>query len=89
MNHKYFELTDQEQEILSSFEAGEWKSVSDLSKAKKLYTSYANNTLDKTKNVNLRLSEKTVLKLKAKAIAEGIPYQTLESSVLHKYANQS
>lgn len=47
----------------------------------------ARNTLNKTKNINLRLSEKVVVKLKAKAAKEGIPYQTLASSVLHKFAN--
>lgn len=88
MNQKYFELTKEEQDLLTSFEAGEWKSISELDKAKRLYKRYAQNTLEKTKNINLRLSERTVLKLKAKAIAEGIPYQTLASSVLHKYANQ-
>lgn len=88
MDQKYYDLTKDEQELLASFEAGEWKSLSDLDKAKRLYKKYAQDTLDKTKNINLRLSERTVLKLKAKAIAEGIPYQTLASSVLHKYVNQ-
>ncbi len=88
MSQKYFDLTSEEQELLASFEAGEWRSIADLEKAKKLYRQYATNTLAKAKNVNLRLTEKTVLKLKAKAAAEGIPYQTLMSSVLHKYANQ-
>jgi len=45
----------------------------------------AKATLDKTRNINIRLSERDVLKLKAKAIEEGMPYQTLVSSVLHKY----
>ena len=88
MSQKYFDLTSEEQVLLASFEAGEWHSVAELEKAKRLYRSYAANTLAKAKNVNLRLSEKTVLKLKAKAATEGIPYQTLMSSVLHKYANQ-
>lgn len=88
MSQKYFELNKEEQDLLNSFEAGEWKSVPDLVSVKKLITKYARNTLEKTKNINLRLSQKTVLKLKAKAVAEGIPYQTLASSILHKYANQ-
>ena len=88
MSQKYFELTKEEQELLKIFEAGKLKSVSDLPTQKKLYQKYADNTLEKTRNVNLRLSQKTVLKLKAKAVSEGIPYQTLASSILHKYANQ-
>lgn len=88
MNQKYFDLSPEEQILLTSFEAGEWKSVANLGKTKKLMAKLAKLTLDKTKNINLRLPEKTVLKLKAKATAEGIPYQTLISSVLHKYTNQ-
>ncbi|KKU93825.1 hypothetical protein A3H89_01380 [Candidatus Amesbacteria bacterium RIFCSPLOWO2_02_FULL_48_11] len=88
MSQKYFELSKEEQALLDSFEAGEWKSVSDLDKVKVLLRKYARNTLEKTKNVNLRLSRKTLLKLKAKAMAEGIPYQTLASSILHKYVSQ-
>ncbi|KKU03497.1 MAG: hypothetical protein UX99_C0005G0027 [Candidatus Amesbacteria bacterium GW2011_GWB1_47_26] len=88
MSQKYFDLTSEEQRLLTSFEAGEWRSVADLEKSKRLYRQYAANTLAKAKNVNLRLAEKTVLKFKAKAASEGIPYQTLMSSVLHKYANQ-
>ena len=88
MSQKYFELSKEEQELLDSYERGEWNSVPNLVEAKKLLQKYARNTLDKTKNINLRLSQKTIMKLKARAIAEGIPYQKLASSVLHKFANQ-
>ena len=88
MSQKYFELNKEEQELLDSYERGEWKRVPNLAEAKKLVQKYVRNTLEKTKNINLRLSQKTVMKLKARAIAEGIPYQTLASSVLHKFANQ-
>lgn len=37
-----------------------------------------------TRNINIRLSERDLFKLKAKAIEEGLPYQTLASSILHK-----
>jgi predicted DNA binding CopG/RHH family protein len=45
----------------------------------------AKKTLAKNKTVSLRLSEKTLQKLKEKAAQEGIPYQTLIASILHKY----
>ncbi len=89
MSQKYFELDKEEQELLGSVESGAWRSVPDLDREKKLLKEYARNTLEKTKNVNLRLSLKTVIRLKAKAVEEGIPYQTLASSVLHKYANST
>lgn len=85
---KYFELTKEEKEIVETFEKGELKSVKNAEKLKKFYQKVAQNTLNKTRNINLRLSERTLSKLKAKAIKEGIPYQTLASSILHKYANE-
>lgn len=85
---KYYELTKEEKSILDDFEKGDLVPVPDFKKAKKLYEKIAKNTLNKTKNINIRLSERVVSRLKAKAAEEGIPYQTLASSILHKYANQ-
>ena len=48
----------------------------------------ASDTLKKNKNINLRVSESTLLGLKSKAKHLGIPYQTLATSILHQYANQ-
>lgn len=85
---KYYELTKGEKSILEEFDKGVLVSVSNLKQAKKLYEKIARNTLNKTKNINIRLSERVVSRLKAKAAQEGIPYQTLASSILHKYVNQ-
>lgn len=85
---KYYELTKEEKSILADFEKGVLVSVPDFKKAKKLYEKIAKNTLNKTKNINIRLSERVVSRLKAKAAQEGIPYQTLASSILHKYVSQ-
>lgn len=84
---KYFELDDEEIQLLTEIEKGEWVAVKNLAKRKKELIQIARNTLNKTKNINLRLSEKDVQKLKAKAVKEGMPYQTLAASVLHKFAN--
>jgi predicted DNA binding CopG/RHH family protein len=46
---------------------------------------YARNTLQKNKRINIRLSERDLLGIQAKAVEEGLPYQTLISSILHKY----
>lgn len=85
---KYYELTKEEKSTLEDFEKGVLVSVPDFKKAKKLYEKIAKNTLNKTKNINIRLSERVVSRLKAKAAQEGIPYQTLASSILHKYVSQ-
>lgn len=85
---KYYELDKEEQEILDSVERGEWKPVKNLAAEKRRLRQIARNTLNKTRNINLRLSERDLQKLKAKAIKEGLPYQTLASSVLHRIANE-
>ncbi|MBI2600455.1 hypothetical protein HYW42_00725 [Candidatus Daviesbacteria bacterium] len=85
---KYFELDQEEQELLAEIERGEWKPVKNFAKRKKELMQIARNTLNKTRNINLRLSERDLQKLKAKAVKEGIPYQTLASSILHKSASE-
>lgn len=85
---KYFEPTKEELEIEKAFKKGKLVRVKNFKKLKKYYQEVARNTLNKTKNINIRITEKTLYKLKAKAVEEGIPYQTLASSVLHKYTRQ-
>ena len=82
--NKDYELSKDEQQVLDDYEAGEFKSTSDLKVRQKALQTYARHTLNKTKNINIRLSERDLYRLKAKAIEEGIPYQTLASSILHK-----
>lgn len=85
---KYYELDTEEREELEAIEDalenGELKSAPEFEKRKKELQQIAKNTLNKTKNINIRLSERDLYRLKAKAIEEGIPYQTLASSILHK-----
>jgi len=86
MNRRFFELDDEEKQLLEEFERGEWVPVKNQAKAKREAMETARNTLKKTKNINIRLTERDLHKLKVKAMEEGIPYQTLVSSILHKYA---
>jgi len=81
---KYFELDKEEKELLQEFERGEWVPVKNQAKARKEAMEAARNTLNKTKNINIRLTLRDLFKLKAKAVQEGIPYQTLVSSILHR-----
>lgn len=80
-------LTEEEQEILDSFERGEWVPVKDLSKRKRELIRYARNTLKKDKRLNIRISERDLNELQKKAVSEGLPYQTFVSSIIHKYVN--
>jgi predicted DNA binding CopG/RHH family protein len=77
-------LNKEEQEILESYENDEWVSVSTPASIEK-YKSIAKNTFKKDKRVNIRMSEMDLELLQERALIEGLPYQTLMSSVLHKF----
>ena len=79
-------LSKDEKELLDSFEKGEWKSVLTESRKKKIKEA-AKKTFAKDRRVNIRISSKDVELIQERALIEGIPYQTLMSSVLHKYVN--
>jgi len=88
MEHvKKYKLDAEEQNILESFERGEWKSVSNLEKRKKDLVRYARATLRKDKRLNIRISQHDLLELQKRAVSEGLPYQTFVSSILHKFVN--
>jgi predicted DNA binding CopG/RHH family protein len=78
------ELDLEEQELLATFEAGEWQSVKEPNRLLALQ-SYAKAAIAKDKRITLRLSSADLEGIQARAIEEGIPYQTLISSVIHKY----
>ena len=81
------ELDQEEQELLESFEQDEWRSIQGSEPEIERYREYARATFKKDMRVNIRMSSKDLEGLKKRALEEGIPYQTLMSSVLHKYAN--
>ncbi len=68
---------------MESYKKGEWKSVK--KKDKKKYEQAAKESLAKNKRINIRLTSKDYHDIQVKAIEEGIPYQTLISSIIHKY----
>ena len=73
-----------EEEILGAYEAGKLKSVVTLSELAK-FKAAARSTAVKDKRVNIRLSSVDLSDIQIKALEEGVPYQTLIASVLHKY----
>jgi len=74
-----------EKDIIRSIEDGEWKSVSNYEELKKNLMVAASETGIKNHRINVRISKRDVEALKTKALEEGIPYQTLVTSILHKY----
>ena len=84
---KYYELDQDEQKILEAVENGEFTSNTTTKETVADTIKIAKNSLNKTTNINIRLSEKDMYKLKAKAAKQGLPYQTLVSSILHQATN--
>jgi len=78
-------LSADEREILDQFDRGEWRSVSNVDDEIQAARRAARQTFNKTKRVNLRVTERDFNLAHARAREEGIPYQTLLSSVIHKY----
>ena len=73
-----------EKELANSLEDEDW--ISDLTpKDSAKYKEYARYSLNKQKRINIRMSERDLIKIRAKAIEEGIPYQSLISMLIHKY----
>ena len=79
-------LDAEEKELLDSYNRGEWKSSTNLKKEILLAKKVAANSLRKDARINIRLSTSDLIRIKQKAAFEGIPYQTLIASILHKYA---
>ena len=78
-------LNAEEREILEHFELGTLRSAPDAEREIVAARKAARNTFNKTRRVNLRMTERDFNLAHAKAREEGIPYQTLLSSVIHKY----
>ena len=76
-------LDDYENEILEAYESGKLKPLN----TKIDFQTVAHNTMIKNKKINIRISENDLSALRRKAAHEGIPYQTLIGSVLHKYVS--
>jgi len=80
---KTMAFDDYENEILEAYESGKLKPVEPQDD----YQAMARNTMRKTRKINIRISENDLSALRRKAAREGIPYQTLVGSVLHKFAS--
>ncbi|MFH2124532.1 MAG: CopG family antitoxin [Pseudomonadota bacterium] len=79
-------LNPEDQEMLEAFEAGEFES--DLKDERRTQLAQlAEETIRKDKRINIRISSRDLEALQRRAIEEGLPYQSLVSSVLHKYVS--
>ena len=76
-----------EKELLESVEQGEWKSAGGGKRERARFSRYAKATFKKDRRLNIRLSSKDLEAIQERALPEGLPYQTLIASLLHKYAS--
>ncbi|MCX6152464.1 MAG: hypothetical protein NTX22_18205 [Ignavibacteriales bacterium] len=76
-------LDKEEKDLIESYEKGEWKAIK--KKNQKNYIIAAKESISKNKRINIRLTSKDYHDIQVKAIEQGIPYQTLISSIIHKY----
>ena len=76
-------LNAEELEILEAYNSGKLQGAP----VSELMMLAAKETLKKNKNINIRISENDLESIKILAAREGMPYQTLIGSILHKYAS--
>lgn len=80
----------EEDELIASSERGEWASVGSVEERRAYWEQVARSTLDgKRRRISISVPERDLMKLKTRAAEEGMPYQTLINSILHKYVAQS
>lgn len=80
-------LDEFEKDILDAYEKGDLTSTKPSLKEKEKYKAAAQATFLKDRRVNIRLSSPDLMDIQARALEEGVPYQTLIASVLHKYVS--
>src|SRR5437660_4890567 len=78
-----------EKDLLESVERGEWKSAKGGKRERSRYTRYAKATFRKDRRLNIRLSSKDLEAIQKRALAEGLPYQTLISSLLQQVRDRT
>ena len=80
-----YKLDNEEKEILNDYENDEYVEISDMGKEIENHTEYAKATFLKNKRINIRISQRDLEYIQRRALEEGIPYQTLIASLIHRY----
>lgn len=90
MDRKKFEITpEEERELAETTERGEWVSVGNVDERRAFWREAARRTLDgERQRISISIPKRDLSKLKARAAEEGMPYQTLINSILHKYVER-
>ena len=79
-------LSAEEKAIIEYVESGRANSVDDVGNEKKRYAQIASTQMNKKKAISIRLLESDLERIKARSLSQGLPYQTLISTLVHQYA---
>lgn len=85
MNRNPLKLDEEELQILGDFERGEFESIQNFRAEKRSLEAAAKRSLKTDKRINIRISSRDLEKLQKRAVMDGVPYQTLIASTLHKF----
>ena len=80
-----YKLDSEEKEILDDYENDEYVEISGMEKEIEKHTEYAKATFLKNKRINIRISQRDLEYIQRRALEEGLPYQTLIASLIHRY----
>ena len=85
ISHEFYKPILEERDLIESIQKDEWQSLDNLQKEIEESKRIARETMIKDKRMNIRISKKDLDELRIRALEEGMPYQTLVSSIIHKY----
>jgi len=80
-----YKIDNEEKEVLNDYENDEYIEISDMREEIEKHTEYAKATFLKNKRINIRISQRDLEYVQRRALEEGIPYQTLIASLIHRY----
>ena len=80
-------ISAEEKAIIEYVESDIASSIDNVENEKKRYGQIARTQMNKKKAVSIRLLESDIERIKARSVSQGMPYQTLISSLIHQYAN--
>lgn len=85
--NQHEKLDRDEQELLDSYEGGEWQSVTKLQERLRQYQTYAAANLEAIGLVSIALTQEDVKAIREEAAAAGVSYQTLIADIVHRYVS--
>ncbi len=77
---------EEERDLIALSEEDGWVPFGNIEEQRAFWQQVARNTLDgERKRISISIPKRDLAKLKTRAAEEGMPYQTLINSILHKY----